>query len=37
MKQGFEALKAYELAYEGAMDIFRLSKAFPAVNKIDNG
>lgn len=33
MKQGFEGLKAYELAYEGAMDIFRLSKAFPAVEK----
>lgn len=33
MKQGFEGLKAYELAYEGAMDIFRLSKAFPALEK----
>jgi hypothetical protein len=29
MKDGFEGLKAYELAYAGAMKIFRLSKESP--------
>jgi four helix bundle protein len=33
MKDGFEGLKAYELAYAGAMQIFRLSKAFPQEEK----
>ena len=33
MKGGFEGLRAYELAYEGAMEIFRLSKAFPPEEK----
>ncbi len=33
MKQGFEGLKAYELAYAGAMEIFRLTKAFPVEEK----
>jgi len=33
MKEGFEGLRAYELAYEGAMEIFRLSKAFPLEEK----
>ena len=33
MKEGFEGLKVYELAYEGAMEIFRLSKAFPPEEK----
>lgn len=34
MKDGFEGLKAYELAYAGAMQIFRLSKAFPQVDAL---
>ncbi len=33
MKDGFEGLKVYELAYAGAMRIFRLSKAFPKEEK----
>jgi four helix bundle protein len=33
MKDGFEGLKVYELAYAGAMQIFRLSKAFPQEEK----
>ena len=33
MKDGFEGLKAYELAYAGAMKIFRLSKEFPKEEK----
>jgi len=33
MKDGFEGLKAYEGAYEGAMEIFRLPKAFPSEEK----
>jgi len=30
MRNGVEGLKGFELAYEGAMQIFRLSKDFPA-------
>ena len=33
MSEGFESLHAYELAYQGAMEIFGLSKAFPAEEK----
>lgn len=33
MKDGFEGLKAYEIAYAGAMQIFQLSKAFPQEEK----
>ena len=33
MNNGFEGLKAYELAYAGAMQIFRLSKMFPQEEK----
>lgn len=33
MKEGFENLRAYELAYTGAMEIFKLSKQFPAEEK----
>jgi four helix bundle protein len=33
MKEGFEGLRVYELAYAGAMEIFRLSKAFPPEEK----
>ncbi len=33
MKEGFEGLRAYELAYAGAMEIFGLTKAFPAEEK----
>lgn len=33
MKGGFEHLRAYELAYEGAMQIFDLSKRFPPDEK----
>ncbi len=33
MKSGFESLRVYELAYEGAMEIFRLSKTFPPEEK----
>lgn len=32
-KEGFENLRAYELAYTGAMEIFELSKQFPAEEK----
>ena len=33
MSEGFESLRAYELSYHGAMDIFALSKSFPAEEK----
>jgi len=33
MKSGFEGLRVFELAYEGALEIFRLSKLFPAEEK----
>jgi four helix bundle protein len=33
MNNGFEGLKAYEMAYAGAMHIFRLSKVFPQEEK----
>jgi len=33
MKSGVEGLKVFELAYEGAMQIFALSKSFPVEEK----
>lgn len=33
MKEGFESLRAYELAYQGAMSIYDLSKSFPPEEK----
>ena len=33
MKEGFEGLKAYELAYAGAMEIYGLTKACPPEEK----
>jgi len=34
MKSGVEGLKVFELAYEGAMQIFALSKSFPVEEKV---
>ncbi|MBN2347355.1 MAG: four helix bundle protein [Bacteroidales bacterium] len=33
MKEGFKALKVYQLAYELAMNIFHTSKSFPMEEK----